>query len=133
MRARVGGAVLTPAGDRDTAPGARATSGMRECHGVATVRQEMRVRAGRVRCPKAPRRNDANRRHRSGPLGRPRFGKNGLSRDPFLQQELGRPDPRVGMKSLYKNIVAKDIGHRDQRHALMMGEEGTDDFRSGVA
>src|SRR5687767_7440728 len=93
----------------------------------------MRVGAGGVWRPEAPRWNSANRWRGGGALSRPGLRKYGLSWHALLEEELGCPDPRVGMKPRDKDIVAKDVGHRDERHALMMSEKGSDDFRSGVA
>jgi len=60
----------------------------------------------------------------------PRFGAErgeaggasiGAARAPLLQQEVRRPDHRVGMKAVAHHAVMDDIGQSDQGHALMMG------------
>ena len=90
---------------------------MRQRHRIPAIRQEMCVRAFGVRATKAPRRNDADRRGRSGSLYRPGFRENRLSRHALLQQQFGRLYTWIGVEPLDKDVVEKDIRHRDQRHA----------------
>ena len=85
-----------------------------------------------VGAAKASRGNGADRRCRSGSLCRPGFRENRLTGHALLQQQFGRLHPWVGVEPLDEDVVEKDIGHRDQRHALMVREERSDDFRSDV-
>ena len=46
---------------------------------------------------------------------------------PFLQQELGRLDDRLGVKAGAHRAVVERVGDRDQGHALMVRHIGADD------
>jgi hypothetical protein len=50
-----------------------------------------------------------------------------VTRHPFLKQELGRSDDRLGMKACAHHPIVKRIGDRDHSHSLMVGHVGTHD------
>ena len=63
-------------------------------------------------------------------LGRTRLRQDRLARHPLLQQQLRRLDPRIGVEPRRRTRRrADDVGERDQRHALVMGEKRADDLR----
>ena len=70
-----------------------------------------------------------DRRRRVSALGRTRLRQDRLARHALLQQQLGRLDAGIGMKPLDEDVVAEHVGERDERHALVMGEEGAHHHR----
>ena len=64
----------------------------------------------------------AERRGHSGLLGGTRLDRGRLLRDPFLQQELGRLDPRVRMESVDHHVIQENVRERHQRHPLVVSE-----------
>ena len=87
------------------------------------------MRAGGVGRPKTPHRGRAAACRRRGAFRWSDFGEYRLARDAFLQQEFGRLYARVRVESRHEEIAEQHVGDGDQRHALMMGEKGTHDFR----
>ena len=130
MRAGIRGPILALPGHREAAPHAEAAAGVRHRRGVAAVRQEMRVRARGVRRPEAARREHRRRGQRRRAFGGPRLGDDGFARHALLQQQLGRLHPRIRVEPAHEHVVAHDVGQRDQRHALVMAEEGPDQSRA---
>ena len=86
---------------------------------------------GLVVCGVRNRRDDgcADRRHGAGAFRRPRLGENRLARHAFLEQQLGRLDPRVGVEPRHEDVVAQHVGERDERHALVVRKKRAHDFR----
>ena len=92
----VGRDVLVPSGQRELLPSAVSAPGVRDHHQARTVREQVRPRAQRVgRGVSAERRHRAAppRRYMSGGLDRRILERHQL-RNPLLQQQLRRLDPR---------------------------------------
>ena len=107
---------------------------MRQRDGVATVGQKLRVRARRcVACETAWTQTatlDGMRWRASA--GRA-SASDRFARHPLLQQQFGGLDPRVGVKPRHEHIVAEHVGQRDERHALVMREEGPHHFGTRIS
>ncbi len=124
--------VFAPTRHAQIAPAAIAGAGTREHDRIAAVREQVRLRLSVVR------------REQPSYLGKLRLidarcrveglgarGHDGyISRRALLQQQLGRADARLGMKSRAHPAVEQDIGDRDHRHALVVRHEGSDQRES---
>ncbi len=128
MRAGVRRPILALTRDGKAAPHAEAAAGVRHRRRVAAVRQEVRVRARGVRRPEAPRRDHRHGGQRRRAFRRPRLGQDRLARHALLQQQLRRLHPGIGVEPFHEDVVADDVGQRDERHALVMREERADDL-----
>jgi hypothetical protein len=76
---------------------------------------------------------DAGRRRRCGAFRRPLLPRGSLARDALLQQQLGRFDARIGVEPRDEDVVAQNVGDRNERHPLVMCEVGPNDFGFSVA
>jgi hypothetical protein len=59
-----------------------------------------------------------------------RLRQDGFARHAFLEQQFRGLHARLGMKAPDEHIVADHIRQRDERHALVVGEERPDDDRT---
>ena len=133
MGSRVRRAVLAPARHRQAAPRTRSAAGMGQGCRVATVRQELRMRTGRVRRSKTPQGGRANRRRSDSSFRGARLRENRFAGNALLQQQFRRFDSRVGVEPRHEDVVVEEVGQRDERHPLMVGKERAHDFRLRVA
>ena len=60
-------------------------------------------------------------------LDRPRLRDRRVTRHTLLQEHLRGLHAWVGVKALDHDLVAEDVGKRDERHALVVGHEGPHD------
>ena len=79
---------------------------------------------GRVRRAKAAHGNCRDRRPDARVVERTRFSSSHVARHAFLQQQLGRLDSRVGVKTLDHAIAEQDIRQGDQGHQGDGGRDG---------
>ena len=130
----VGGDVLAPARHGEALPAAVAAAGIGQHDGVRPVRQEVGARAERVRRHVAAhqqRRQPPRRRDVLGLLNRRVLQRNEV-RDPFLQQQLGRLHPRIGVKAVLHRRAVDRVVERDQAHALVVRHVGGQRHAAGV-
>ncbi len=133
LASRIAGRVLAVAGDDAASAEAGAAAGVRHDRGVAAVRQELGVRPQRVRRAEATQGLRGRRAGRACLLDRAGLGDRGRARHPLLQQQLRGLHARIGVEALHHRVAEQDVGERDERHALVVGHEGSHDGSAGRA
>ena len=129
---RVACRVAAPARHRQAAPDAGAAAGVGDRGDVVAVREELRVRKRGVRRAVAADRHRRRRRGGAHLVERPRLDRRDVARHALLQQQLGRLDPRLGVKALDHPIAEQRVGQRHERHALVMRHVGAARRAAGV-
>ena len=104
VAAGVGGSILAPARDREATPVAGAAAGVGDHGDVRAVREELRVRIEGVRRSEAPQARHRRDQRPPALLGGPRRFRRRLTRHPFLQEQLGRLDPRIAVEPRHHHI-----------------------------
>ena len=123
----VGRTVLSPPGHGSAAAEARAAAAVGDDRDIVAVREDVRPRVGRVGRAQAARSAGERGRLDPGLLGRMRLDRGRRAWNPFLQEELGRLDPGIGVEPVDHHVAQKDVGDGDERHSLVVGEVGLDD------
>src|SRR3989449_11658551 len=120
---------ISPAGDRQPTPSAVSGTRGRDHHHVAPVGQEMRARRYTVRSAEAPddRRDELADVSGGLYLFGTRPGDCNAPGCPFLEEQLGRLDARLGVKAGAHHPLMEGIRERDQHHSLMVRHVATDD------
>ena len=119
--------VLAPPGHGVPATEARSPAGVRDDRHVGAVREDLRLRVRRERRAEAVGRARGGARRHPGLLGRARLGDRRLARDPLLQEELRRLDPRVRVEPADHHVAEEDVREGDESHPLVVGEPGLHD------
>ncbi len=127
LAARVARRVVARPRHRETAPEAGAAAGVGHDRDVGAVREELRVRKDGVRRPIAPDRDGGQGRGHPHLVERPRLGRRRSARHALLQQQLGRLHPRVRVEPLHHRVAEQSVRQRNEGHALVMRQTGTDD------
>ena len=125
----VGGHVLPPPRHRQVLPPAVAAAGIGHHDAIGAVREQVPARAEGVgrhvaadgRCDRA-----ACHRHVLRLLDR-RILQRYKPRDPFLEQQLGGLDARVGVEATLHRAAVEKVVEREQAHALVMRHVGEED------
>ena len=113
---------------RQVLPAAVAAAGIGHHHGVGAVRQQVRARAERVRASRSGAPSAAPPRRASIGTCSALFDRRILQRhqvrDPLLEQQLGRLDPRIGVEAALHRRGVERVVEREQAHALVMRHVG---------
>jgi hypothetical protein len=128
LAGRIARGVVAESGHRLAAMKTGAAAGVGDHHRVAAVGEELRMREAGVRRPQAPQGHRRSGRRNPRRLGRARLGHGRLTRNALLQQQLGRPDARVGVEASHHALTLQGVGERDEPHPLVVRHVGPDDL-----
>ena len=132
LTARVAGRVVTLPRDRASPPGAGTAPGVGDDGGVLAVRQEVGAGVERVGGAESTRRRGGRGWFDARGFGGTWPDDGHEARHALLQQRLGGPHARVRMEAPHHRCAEHGVRQRDQAHALMMREEGTDLMNTGT-
>ena len=115
--------VFAPARDVESAPAAVARACIREHHGVAAIREQMRLRRGCVRREQTAHLRELHDPRRRRDFLGPRMRHRDIARRALLQQKLGRLDARLRVEPLAHPAIEEHVGESHHGHARVMGHE----------
>ena len=123
--------VLAPTRYRQVVPSAEARTGHGQHHGVTSVGEQVRLRCNLAPIGKTPfgRRCQFSSIRTGRNLFAARSGHQRVSRGSFLQQQFGRLNSRITVKTLDHQVLQKHIGERHQRHASMVNHDVADQHK----